>query len=208
MPIVNFGDKLPFGGSQYLKLKSKGDLVHFRLLGAPFIEGKHFFKDAGGDGWDIQPCVRVNDKAECEYCKIYFKMIAKAKKTGDKKLIEKAKKEAKSYQSSISVYYPVIDRTTEQFVIFQTTLGVRNSIEAEVKLGTKVLKVDFKVLRTETPGESYYKLSRVDSADTKRLTEKEKDAVLYFDTVNMIELVSGSPDESGVSAEANTEVQD
>ncbi|KKK90683.1 hypothetical protein LCGC14_2720570, partial [marine sediment metagenome] len=126
MPYADFGSKLNFGGNQYLKLKSKGDKAKFRILGTPFIEGKHFFKD-NKNNWDIQPCPRVNEAAECHYCKEFFETIATGKKTGDKTLIAQAKKAAEKFKNSVSVYLPIVDRATEQFAILQTTLGVRNN---------------------------------------------------------------------------------
>lgn len=206
MPYAEFGEKLSFGGgSPFFKLKSKGDKLRFRLLGAPFIEGKHFFKLEDGS-WDIQPCPRVNEGKECPHCKIFFSIIMKAKKTGDKTIMEQAKKEANPYKNSISVYFPVLDRETEEFKVFQSSISVRNKIEDEVALGTKVLDVDFIVLRTENPGSDYYKLSRVDSADIRPLTAKEQSEVERFKATNLADIVAGVPDEAGVAFEANSEV--
>lgn len=206
MPYAEFGEKLSFGGgSTFFKLKSKGDKLRFRLLGAPFIEGKHFFKLEDGS-WDIQPCPRVNESSKCPHCDIYFSIIMKAKKTGDKTVMEQARKEAAPYKNSIAVYFPVLDRETEEFKIFQSSISVRNKIEDEVALGTKVLDVDFIVLRTENPGTDYYKLSRVDSSDTKKLSANEKAEVERFKTINLADIVAGVPDEAGVAFEANSEV--
>lgn len=208
MPYAEYGEKLSFGGgSPFHKLKSKGDKLRFRLLGAPFIEGKHFFKLDDGS-WDIQPCSRINDGSKCPHCDIYFSIIMKAKKTGDKTLMEQAKKEAEPFKNSIAVYFPVLDREDETFKVFQSSISVRNKIEDEVSLGTKVLDVDFIVLRTENPGSDYYKLSRVDSADTKPLSDKEKDEIARYKTMDLSDIVAGVPDDAGVAIEANSEVVD
>lgn len=205
MPIVEFGEKLQTGNSPFSKLKSKGEQIQFRLLGAPFIEGKHFFELE--DGWDIQPCNRVNGEGKCDHCDIYWSIIGKAKKTGDKTILKQAEKEAKPYQNSISVYYPVIDRNTGKFAVFQTTPGVRKEIEAEYEVGTKVLDIDWIVLRTENPGSSYYKVSKVDSADTSPLTSDELEEVGRFKTIDLADFVGGAFDgDSGVAFEANSEV--
>lgn len=207
MPYADFGEKLSFSaGSQFHKLKSQGDKLHFRLLGRPYIEGKHFTELPDGS-WDIQPCPRVNENSKCETCNKYFSIIMKAKKTGDKTLIEQSKKEAKPYQNSVFVYFPVINRETQEFTIFQTTMSVRNKFEDEISLGKKVLEMDWIVLRTETPGSEYYKLSPVDSADTKPLTEKELAEVERYKSMDLAEIVAGAADdESNLAIEANSEI--
>jgi hypothetical protein len=189
MPYADWGEKISFNSSQFLKLKSKNDKVHFRILGRPYYDGKHFFQLQDGT-WDIQPCSRVNEGVKCPHCDTYFSIIMKAKKTGDKTIIEQAKKEAKPFQNSVSAYFPIINRENEEFAIFQTTMGVRDEIEAEVSAGTKALDTDFVVIRTEVPGK-YYRLSKVDSADTKALTDKEKQVVEQYKTVNLEDMVSG-----------------
>lgn len=206
MPQVGFGEKLQTGGSQFFKLEAKGDSLHFRLLDAPFIEGKHFFQT--DDGWDIQPCPRINEGQECEHCKKFFSFYRKAKKETDKTLVAQLKKEGDYWKPSTFVYYPVINRETHEFTLFQTTVGVRTQIEDEYKLGTKVLDVDFKVMRTENPG-SYYKVSRVDSAETEPLNEEELQAVETYKQTNIADLVNGRYDEdSGTAFESNSEVQE
>lgn len=208
MPMADFGTKVNFGGnSQFVKLKSKGDKIRLRLLGAPFIEGKHFFETE--DGWDVLPCPKVNEGGKCEHCDQYWRIVGPALKTKDKTLIEQAKKEARKYQNRVIVHYPIIDRDSHEFKIFQTGLGVRNKIEAEFEAGVKVLNVDFVVLRTEQPGPGYYALSRVDSADTPALTPEEQQIVEDYKTMDLTELVNGAQDrDSGVAFEANSEVRE
>jgi hypothetical protein len=206
MPQVGFGEKLQTGGNQFLKLTGKGDKVRVRLLDAPFIEGKHFFQDDAGE-WDIQGCPRVNDGQKCEHCDKFFALKRKIKKESDKTIIAQINKEADYWKPSTFVYYPVIDRMNAVFAIFQTTVGVREQIEAEYSLGVKVLDVDFNILRTETPGSGYYKVSRVDSADTTPLFPSEVEAVATYKTMNLSELINGRYDEnSGTAVEANTTV--
>lgn len=207
MPMANFGEKLNFSSNKkFFKLQSKGDKLRFRLLGAPFIEGKHFFELA--EGWDIQQCPRVNEKQHCEHCDKYFSILSKAKKTGDKTLIEQAKKESQPWQSRVFVYYPVIDRLEAEFKIFQTTLGVRTKIESEHEMGTNLLRSDFVVMRTEQPGAAYYSLSKVDSADSTPLLPEEEKIIEEYKTMDLTELVNGSKDEnSGITIDENSEVR-
>lgn len=207
MPQVGFGEKLQKGGNQFLKLESKGDMVRMRLLDAPFIEGKHFFQT--DDGWDIQECPRINEGAKCEHCDKFFAFLRKAKKETDKTLIAQIRKEADYWKPSTFVYYPIINRMTGEFTVFQTTVGVREQIEAEYTMGVKVLEVDFNVLRTEVPGASYYKVSRVDSAETTPLLPSEVEAVEAYKTMDLSQLVNGRYDEnSNTAVEANSEVQE
>lgn len=207
MPMAEFGEKVNFSSNQFFKLKAKGDRLRFRLLGNCFIEGKHFFELE--EGWDIQPCPRINDKAQCDHCDKFFKIMSGIKKVTDENVKKAIRKEAEPWKAAISVYYPVIDRTEMDFKIFQTTMSVRNKIETEVSLGTKVLAVDFIVVRTQEPGAAYYSLSRVDSSDTPPLNAVEQKTVEDFKGMDLAKMVGGSADEeSGVAQEANEEVVD
>jgi hypothetical protein len=208
MPVVQFGEKADFSNSQFTKLKGKGDKIRFRLLGAPFIQGKHFF-EIGPKEFDVQDCPRVNEKSECQHCTTYFKIMARGKKTGDKTVMEQAKKEAEPFKATISAYFPILNRQTETFQIFQNKLGLKGKVEAEKDLGVKVLNVDWIVSRTEEPGANYYSLSRVDSAETPELSEKEKVEIQKIDTLNWDEIMgNGSVDEeSALAQEANSEVR-
>lgn len=206
MPKVGFGEKLATGGNQFLKLEGKGSKLQFRLLDAPYIEGKHFFQDDAGE-WDIQMCPRINEGEKCEHCDKFFSFKRKVKKESDKTIIAQINKEADYWKPSTFVYYPIINRESGAFAIFQTTVGVREQIEAEYSLGVKVLDVDFIALRTETPGSGYYKVSRVDSADTKPLTAEEKAAVVEYKNMDISQLINGRYDEdSGTAVESNTTV--
>jgi len=211
MPQVQFGEKLPSGGSQFIKLSSKGDKVRIRLLDAPFVEGKHFFQkgvdDTGKPIWDIQGCSRINDGGKCEHCEKFFTIKRKIKKESDKTIIAQLNKEADQWKPSTFVHYPVLDRLNAQFAVFQTTVGVRQQIEDEYVLGTKVLEVDFNVLRTENPGSGYYKVSKVDSSETTPLLPSEEEAIEAYKSMNLADLVGGRYDEeSNTAVEANSEV--
>jgi hypothetical protein len=194
MPYIDFGSELPSTGSKFLKLKSKGDKVQIRLLDRPFYYGQHFLKDEAGK-WNVVPCPRINDQDECEYCEKFFSIIAKAKKDGDPKEIEEAKKEARAFQPSTQFYYPVLNRDTGKFQIFQTTKSVRDKIETEAKMGVKVLETDFIVLRAETSPQNYYGVTKVDSSEVKALSTEEKDEIKKSKQTDLESIVAGNREE-------------
>jgi hypothetical protein len=194
MPYIDFGEELPTQGSKFLKLKSKGDKVQIRLLDRPFYYGQHFLKDEAGN-WNVVPCSRINEGSECEYCGQYFSIIAKAKKTDDPKQIEEAKKKARAFQVSTQFYYPVLNRDTGRFQIFQTTKSVRDKIETEAKMGVEVLKTDFIILRAETSPQNYYGVTKVDSSQIKPLSKEEKEEIEKAKTIDLEDLIAGSPEE-------------
>lgn len=194
MPYAQPGETLNFSTSRFTKLSSKGDKLHFRILGNPFYDGKHFMKV--DDEWDIKPCPRINEGAPCDICELFFKAHRQAKKEGlDQRETEKL---TRDFKNSVSFYFPVLNRDTEQFEVFQTTQGVRNQIEAKREIGIKVEERDFIVLRTETPG-SYYQLEVVDSAETKELTPKEKAESKKGVKVDLSEYVNGQEEEPEVA---------
>jgi len=202
MPQANFGEKLDFSASKFTKLKSKGDMIQFRIIKAPHYDGQHFLKDDEGN-WDVRPCIRINDKEECEFCEMFFGAHASAKKEGLSK--EETFKLTDPWKPSINFYYPVINRDTQKFEIFQTTKSVRDAVEAEIEMGTKVLKKDIIVLRTEKPG-NYYKFSMVDSADTLLLTKEEKAEFKKGEETDLGTYLSGSEEEdSKLAIEVNSE---
>ena len=189
MPTADFGEKLSFSASKFTKLKSKGEKIQFKILGKPFYDGKHFREDPTADKkWDIQPCPRINEGAECSICELFFKAHREAKKNGlDKKETEKL---TKDFKPAVSFYFPVLNRVTEQFEVFQTTQGVRNQIEIKMELDSDLLDRDLIVMRTELPG-NYYSLDVVDSAKTKPLTDKESEETIKGANVNMDDYVNG-----------------
>ena len=77
----------------------------------------------------------------------------------------------------MTFYYAVINREIEKAQIFKTSLSVRIAIDNEQKILEKfegsVYEYDYIVERTEQPGAGYYKLTRLDSKQTKEFTEQE-----------------------------------
>lgn len=170
---LEFGQDLPSSGNTFLRVKQKGDKIQFRIAQNPTYVGKHFIQKE--EGWDVPLCVRINDNEECSYCEQYFKLMKEAKKFADDKAkSDKLKKEARHYNCSITFYFPVLDRDTQEFGILQTTYGVRNKINEFYENGTDVLSKDFILRNTgsESPKDRY-SLTIVDSTDTKPFTEKE-----------------------------------
>lgn len=205
MPFIDYGANLNFSPSRFTKLKSKGDKIQFRLIGVPYYDGKHFLKE--GDEWNIIPCPRINDNQTCDTCELFFKVHASAKKDSlDQKATQKL---TEPFKASISFYFPVINRETKSFEVFQTTKSVRDKIENEIELGTKIMDRDIIVMRTEKPGTDYYSLSIVDSADTKELTQDELDEVKKGKATDLSTYINGkAEDDSAFSIEVNTEIED
>lgn len=207
MPYNEFGTPFSTSNSQFTSLKAKGDKIRFRLLGAPYVNGKHFTQNEDKT-WTIVPCPRINDKAECETCNKYFEIIMKAKKTEDKKIIEQAKKDANKYKVAISFYFPVLNRDTMDFTIFQSKMSVKQKIDDKLAAGVKIMDVDFVVVRTEKPGSEYYTLDKVDSSDTPPLAEEELEAIKKYKTIDLSNIIMGVKDEGDIAAEANVETED
>jgi hypothetical protein len=212
MPYSDIGEKFSTSTSQFVTLKDKGDKIRFRLLGRSFINGKHFEEipdpsSSTGKKWNITPCPRINERVECETCNKYFEIVGKAKKTDNKELIKKAKEEARPYQAAISVYFPILNRETMEYQIFQSKMSVKNALDTELDMGTKVYNVDWIVMRTEIPGK-YYTLKQVDSSDTPPLAEEEMEEIKKYKDGDLAKIVMGTPDESELAAEAVVEVED
>ncbi len=174
MQSLAFGENFKSSGNTYLRVKQKGDKIQFRIAQAPSYVGKHFLKKEGG--WDVPSCPRINDQGECDTCELYFKGMAESKKLKevDKKQSEKTAEEANKFKSTVTFYFPVLDRGTETFGILQTTMGVRNKINEFHEAGTDVMSKDFILRNTGLTGRDLYSLTMVDSADTKPFTDKEK----------------------------------
>jgi len=193
MPTADFGEKISFSSSKFTKLESKGDKIQFRVLNAPFYDGKHFYKKEDGSYDRPVPCPRINEGGECEECKLFFAAHKSAKKDGlDKKETDKL---TSPHKPAISFYYPILNRNSGKFEIFQTTIGVRNQIEAQAELGTKILERDLIVVRKEVPGSGYYSLSVVDSSETDSLTKEEKEEVEKGKDVDLGDYVVGQREE-------------
>lgn len=194
MPTAQWGDKQTFSASKFTKLKSKGDKIQFRILGNYHYDGKHFMENSSSEsGWDVKPCTRINDGAECEICETFFAAHRSAKKEGlDRKETDKL---TNPFKPAISYYFPVLNRDTEQFEIFQTTQGVKNAIDGKLELNPKVLDRDLIVVRTEAPGNGYYSLDVVDSADTREFSDKEIIEVEKGKVTNLGDYINGTSEE-------------
>lgn len=203
MPTADWGEKQSFSASKFTKLKSKGDKIQFRILGKYHYDGKHFMEDPSSEsGWDVKPCPRINEGAECEICEMFFAAHRSAKKDGlDRKETDKL---TNPFKPSISYYFPVLNRDTEEFQVFQTTQGVKNQVDAKLELNPKVLERDLIVVRTENPGSNYYSLDVVDSADMKPLTSKEKEEMKKGQEANLEDYVNGS---SGEEVEVDEDIE-
>lgn len=199
MPYASFGQKISFGNDIYCQLKAKGDKVHFRFLDKPYYDGKHFLKFSDGS-FNVVDCNRINKNEECAECNHYYELMkqAKANPAEEKKL----KEEAKAFRSKITFYFPILDRDKKLFRILQTTSGVRAKVESDIDDGIKVLEKDYVLTRTEEPGADYYKLNRLDSADTKPLDSVEQNEITKSKQVTLSELIGGKG-----KAEENTELE-
>jgi hypothetical protein len=206
MPELQFGEIFSTGYSKFTKLKSKGDKIQFRIVKAPFYDGKHFLKDEQGN-WNIVPCPRINEGKECEICNNYFKVLAKAKKDA----VDQKEKDrlTKPFKPTISFYFPIINRETGLFEVFQTTKSVRDKIEDQIQLGVKILDRDIIVIRTEKPGADYYSLSVVDSAETKALSSSEQQELAKGKDIDLSEFIYGTEEEdTSIAVETNIEDED
>ena len=66
MPSFNMGETLNIDkGGMFVKLKSKGDKIKFRLIKGGYYDGKHFIKN--GDKWIVTDCPKIMHGKECEY---------------------------------------------------------------------------------------------------------------------------------------------
>lgn len=187
-----FGEQLPSAGNIYLKVKQKGDKVQFRIAQNPSYIGKHFIQKE--DGWDVPGCPRINSQEECEMCELYFKGMAEAKKykENDEKKYKELEKEVRKYKCSITFYFPVLNRDTEAFAILQTTQGVRNKINEIFESGVDIFKKDFILRNTGSDSpRDLYSVVAIDSADTKPLTDKEKQEFEKAKTFDMETLHDG-----------------
>lgn len=202
MPTAQWGDKETFSASKFIKLKSKGDKLQFKILGNYHFDGKHFMGEMKNGKWEgeVKDCPRINDKAECETCEMFFAAHRSAKK--DNLTKQETEKLVNPFKPSISYYFPVLNRTTEQFEVFQTTPGVKNAIDAKLELNPKVLERDLIVMRTEIPG-NYYSLDVVDSADTRELSAKEVEESKKGSEVNMKDFVKGQGENKEVEEDVN-----
>ena len=193
MPSAKIGDKINVDRKEFLELKSKGDKVLIRIASDDYYyDGKHFMQKKDGD-WDVTLCPRVNEKLECDTCEQYFaikKQIKEAKDNKDSEAEKSLEKAARKVKPAIAFYYPVLDRDGGVATIFKTTLMIRVALEEKRDEGVNILDVDFVVKRTEKAG-SYYTLTRVDSAETTKLTSEETEELEKAKNINVGDVING-----------------
>ena len=178
---ISWGESLNSGGrTEFLTVKQKGDKVQFLMGQEPGYSAKHFI--ATGAGWDISSCSRLMEGEECENCERYFEILSTIKqfkeKEGvddDNQEVKAMKKDANAYSPSIEWYFPILNRLTGTFQVLKTTNGVRNKINKEQENGIDVMSKEWILSNTgsSVPSE-IYEVSRVDSADVKKLTPEEE----------------------------------
>lgn len=208
MRVMEWGEKLPSRTSNRIRLKNSGDKLRFRLLYKPVLEGNHFFLRDGK--WDIVPCAKLNDGSHCEYCEKFEEAIRAIPRIEDpkeyKKAIQAVKDSLPGYEVGVTYNFPIIDRETGGMAIFQATPGMRTKLDSEAMLlEGKVFNVDFIAMNTGKAGKEKYAVSRVDSADTKPLTEAEQAIKDNFDINDFAKSLAGTVDENGPISEAAEE---
>ena len=196
MPTFEFGDLQEDNKEDLIvRLKSKNEKIKFRLVPNKFyFTAKHFIKEDGG--WNVVDCPRVLSGDECEYCEktqMLYDDLKKAEAENDEANVKLFNEEIRKYKVSYNFFYPIVDRDTETAKILQVSKSVRISLEDEYKNGTDMFKYDWILTRTERPGSDYYKLTRVDSSETKPLSEKEKKEYEKARKWNLEKLVGGKP---------------
>lgn len=210
MPQAQMGNRLPIDSTKlFIDLKSKNEKITIRFAAKDFYyNGKHF--TLGEDQkWQVTDCPRVNENKPCGICDIYFDLAHQAKKAkdqGDKALEEKLMKEASQYKAKTTFYYPVLDRDSGLAKILKTTLSTRLRLEEYLEKGIAVLNYDFIYMRTERVGNDYYTLDRIDSAETKPLTESDNAELLKAQNFDLADIVNGK--KSNLSLELADERND
>jgi hypothetical protein len=187
MPSFNMGETLNIDkGGLFVKLKSKGNKIKFRLIKGGYYDGKHFIKN--GENWIVSYCPRIMNELPCEHCVKYFDIRTQANLIEDKKEKESVMKEAQKFQVKMTFYYPIIDREDGKGKILKTTMSVRQDLEAEFKDGINVFDYDYVLTRTEESPAKYYKLTRMDSKQCVDLTDEEVKEMGKLGSMNLEEL--------------------
>lgn len=190
---LEFGQERPKSQGKFFRVKEKGDTITFRIGQAPVYTGKHFIQKE--DGWDVTECERITGGGECELCEKFFKAKAEEKKAheaGDSETEKKAKGEARKYGASVIYYYSVLNRLTEEATFLQTTEGVHKQINNQFLAGVKILERDLILTNTgsDSPKDRYV-IAVVDSADSKELTDKEKEELKKAQEVDLSAINEG-----------------
>lgn len=190
MPSFNMGETLNIDkGGMFVKLKSKGDKIKFRLIKGGYYDGKHFIKN--GDKWIVTDCPKIMHGMECEYCDKYISIRTQADLLQNDEEKKSVMKEADGYKAKMTFYYPIIDREDGKGKILKTSLVVRQELEQEYKDGIDVFEYDYVLTRTEESPAKYYKLTRIDSKQTKELTVNEVSEIGRLDSLDLEELITG-----------------
>ena len=198
MKVSKIGEQFNFSNDFYVSVKNKGDSIKFRIANDPVYEGKHFLMTKEG-AWDVRLCPRINSDngEECELCNKYFEIIGAAKKYKDidKDKYEKLRKKARNYNVSIQFYFPIVNRELEKFQILRTTKGVKDKIDRDYLSGVDVTKVDWVLTNTGSKSpRDLYSITRLDSADTKEFSDKEKEEFKKAQEFDMFSIAEGSQD--------------
>lgn len=195
MKINPIGTPLPSSGGQFLRMKKAGDKVQFRIAQEPVFEGKHFTPIEGGK-WKVTSCARINDGDQCELCEIFFAGMAEAKKYEEAENKEKAtackNSIPKGCKPSYIYYFPILNRDTGKMAILQTTIGVKNRLDAEATNGVKVFDRDWVLSNTGKSKKDLYALSVVDSSETKEIEGEELAEFTKALNYDMMSIGSGS----------------
>lgn len=176
-------------GGMFVKLKAKGDKIKFRLIKGGYYDGKHFLKQ--DEKWVISNCPRIMNGLECEYCNKYFSIKTQADLLQNEEEKKSVMKEADKFKVKMTFYYPVIDREDGKGKILKTTTSVRQELEQEYKDGIDVYEYDYVLTRTEESPAKYYKLTRIDSKQSKDLTTDEVNEMGRLGSLNLEELITG-----------------
>lgn len=158
MPKAEFGKELdlPAGGSRYIKLRSRGDKIKFRIARTPVYQVAHWV-----DGQKIKCGKYGTGGGKCSLCDDFQKAV----QLGDEEM-------QKKFRPVTTFLYPILNRDTGEAQIFQfTAKSIHYAIGGYAREGVDVFSCDWAVERTEEPGSGYYNVMRLSNVE---LTDKEK----------------------------------
>jgi hypothetical protein len=179
MPEAAFDQNLnlPSSNTTFVKLKSKGDKIKFRIAANPHYETVHFI--------DKHPvlCTKYNTedkKAKCVHCDKYALLVEAGKEK---------ETEARDIKPVTNFYYPILNLADDTAGIFQfTAKSIHYTIAGYAKEGLDVFGSDWVVERTEEKG-SYYKVLRLDGS---KLSAEQKEMLLKANGFKMKALNTSS----------------
>lgn len=179
MPSVNIGETIQNIDNRqvFIALKAKDEKIHFRLVQIPYsYTAKHILLNDIGN-YDVSDCDRIINGGHCDICDRFFELKEQAKNEENEKTKKTIENQARNFAPKMTFYYAIINRELEKAQIFKTSLSVRLAIDSESEVLKKfdgsVFEYDYIVERTEQPGAGYYKLTRLDSKQTKEFTTQE-----------------------------------